>query len=567
MMAGEAKKLGVDAEGLSSILQDTADRVGEFTRLGEGEFVDIYEQFFKPIGIGAQELKDMRPEVVLMTLQEQMTAAGIAANEQKSIYEQLASDSSHLADVWGMTTDQLVKLNEAKRDKGEIFSADEVQRGNDIYKKVQEMKSSFVHLGAAIVLAFEKPLSWAFDAVNSLANFLTDILITTDTERLEAVNKEIARLQKKNPDGYSYIGTDAQRILDEQLLNNLIGERAQLEKQIADTRKEQAKELIPYKAADDAKGTPVDDTGTAYGEKTAEKNAKTALAAYRLEQKKIKDGKRKIDQEFAALDRFELLANAAITSLEDDPLVKMELDLDEKLKELRKAYMESDLADTQTFVEASKAIWQEYYDSLKQMNNDTLQNNLNGASQFSSALSNSFGALADAMDSAGKSGSNAYKAAIVAQKTFALTSASLALGQAVAQAYAAPDSVTVAQKFANAAAITSAVGGVISSISSIAYGGGRKYGGGVSAGKMYEFGENGVEMFQSGAKNYMLPGRDGTVIPSGSVGGGYVINQTFNVESGQLENPETLQRLMQATKMQTMQIMQQQTMQGGMLAR
>jgi hypothetical protein len=59
-------------------------------------------------------------------------------------------------------------------------------------------------------------------------------------------------------------------------------------------------------------------------------------------------------------------------------------------------------------------------------------------------------------------------------------------------------------------------GGFFGSLLSGLFGGGRAGGGGVQAGKVYEIGENGPELF--------APGQSGTIIPNGGAGGATVVN-------------------------------------------
>lgn len=63
------------------------------------------------------------------------------------------------------------------------------------------------------------------------------------------------------------------------------------------------------------------------------------------------------------------------------------------------------------------------------------------------------------------------------------------------------------------------------------FGGGRAGGGPVSGNRLYEVGERGPEVFQSGGRMWMIPGRDGTVHPNGSMAaaGNLAVNQTIVV--------------------------------------
>jgi len=77
------------------------------------------------------------------------------------------------------------------------------------------------------------------------------------------------------------------------------------------------------------------------------------------------------------------------------------------------------------------------------------------------------------------------------------------------------------------------VGQIKSAQASIA--GAREFGGNVRAGSLYEVGERGDEMFSAGGRNYLLPGRSGTVSPNNTItnAGNNTINAYFNIyESG-----------------------------------
>lgn len=64
------------------------------------------------------------------------------------------------------------------------------------------------------------------------------------------------------------------------------------------------------------------------------------------------------------------------------------------------------------------------------------------------------------------------------------------------------------------------------------FGGGRASGGPVRKGMLYEVGERGPELLQSGGRNYMIPGRDGYVQPNGAAasGGNVYVQPTIMVQ-------------------------------------
>lgn len=204
------------------------------------------------------------------------------------------------------------------------------------------------------------------------------------------------------------------------------------------------------------------------------------------------------------LGKFESLATSAITSAEDDPEVQLAMQRDEKLKELRQAYMDADLADTQQFVDASKAIWQSYNDDLEALSQARALNTL-------ASFQSTFDALAGVFKNAQGEQSNAFRAMFAISKGFAVAQAGLNLSKAISDAYAW-GGMTIPEKFASAAAIAAAGGQVISAIGSASYSG-REHGGSVMAGVPYEVGEkNKPELL-------MIPGNNGKVFSNAEVKG------------------------------------------------
>lgn len=153
-----------------------------------------------------------------------------------------------------------------------------------------------------------------------------------------------------------------------------------------------------------------------------------------------------------------------------------------------------------------------------------------------SASSDFFGGMADLTGAFAGEQSGAYKALFAISKGFAIANAALQLQTAIANASALPWP-------ANFPAIAQAValgGQIASGIAGVNYGGAREFGGPVDAGKMYRVGEGGKpEVFQSGGKNFMIPGDGGKVIPNDQIGGGSGFQQNVNIHNYGNENVQT----------------------------
>ncbi|MCK3656229.1 phage tail tape measure protein [Pasteurellaceae bacterium Macca] len=132
-----------------------------------------------------------------------------------------------------------------------------------------------------------------------------------------------------------------------------------------------------------------------------------------------------------------------------------------------------ELAQLQSFYD-QKLMTEEEFQKRKQQlianyENERWQKEMTQYATGLNDLGGAFGTLASAVEQSAGKQSAAYKAMFAVSKAFAIAEATVKLSQAIAQAMAAPDSLTPVQKFANMAAVASAGANVISQITSVAF--------------------------------------------------------------------------------------------------
>lgn len=129
------------------------------------------------------------------------------------------------------------------------------------------------------------------------------------------------------------------------------------------------------------------------------------------------------------------------------------------------------------------------------------QSTMNSLSAFASTIGN----LAEIAEKGGEKSFGIYKALASAQAAIAATMAVLSvLGDPTVPTYLKP---------ILAGSIAGLAGAQVAMINKASYGGGRLYGGGVEAGKLYPVTEDGrPEILQQGNKSYLLPGSRGNVV-------------------------------------------------------
>ena len=156
--------------------------------------------------------------------------------------------------------------------------------------------------------------------------------------------------------------------------------------------------------------------------------------------------------------------------------------------------------------------------------------------------------LNQAVGALAQMGIQAMKNAVIGEAASSAAVAQAAIsGPAIAAAYApAASMVSLASYGSNAIAAQAGIASTMGMTKMLSLSGGRRYGGGVSAGNMYRVNENGQsEVFQNSAGQQMfIPGQSGKVVPadgSGSAPVNVIINNTApnTTVENQGYNPDT----------------------------
>lgn len=183
-------------------------------------------------------------------------------------------------------------------------------------------------------------------------------------------------------------------------------------------------------------------------------------------------------------------------------------------QELETARYETDLAELNTQLMNEEIAYEDYYARLM-----ALQSAHAATSQkieqargkaILSSVSQSFDAATAAIGSAFGQQNAMYKAMFAASKAFAIAESAILIQQALAGAWALPFP-------ANLPAVAQVVAGtasILSNINSVAFGGGRQYGGPVDPSGLYRINETGAPeiLNLANGRQYMLPNSRGEVV-------------------------------------------------------
>lgn len=300
--------------------------------------------------------------------------------------------------------------------------------------------------------------------------------------------------------------------------------------------------------------------------------------AAREHQIELEDKAKQLNEQFNPVDA--LKQRHALEMQQADELFNKQMINEETLNALKQQHAEELLASQWEQFRAQGGInglIGDMTDGLSGGATNAVVGLLNGTQNLESAFANiGTTILGKVVGSIAEMGAEYVKQMILSEAA----SASAMSGQA---ATAAATGASIASSMAPAAAATatatmgtapmiamSAISALMAGITGL-FGGGRYNGGAVDSGKFYRVGEsNKPELFQSGGRQYMIPGEGGRIIPNrdigGNGGGGITMNNTFNItaENGWTEqDSKALQETMKKVAMGV--VREQSTRPGGML--
>lgn len=236
-------------------------------------------------------------------------------------------------------------------------------------------------------------------------------------------------------------------------------------------------------------------------------------------------GKKFAQQEIAA---YRVMPDAQ-TGNSIDLLAQIDLEEQQKLAALAK-YQAIDKENTQLYEDAKTAIQQQAANERINIARTEAQRQVDVVNTMLNGISQGFDGLATIIANSKGKNNAAYKALFAISKGFATAQAALNLQLAISNAMA---SGPFPWNMAAMAQVAAAGGSLISSIASVGYSGGRRYGGTVSAGNAYRVNEDGrSEIFQTaGGQQMFIPNQSGKVISADKAGGGGVQNVYFTINT------------------------------------
>lgn len=257
----------------------------------------------------------------------------------------------------------------------------------------------------------------------------------------------------------------------------------------------------------------------------------------------------------------------AFTGDAQDPAANINLQEQRKLDALEQ-YQQMGVLSAQQYEDAKTAIQQQAANERINIARTEAQRQVDVVNTMLNGISQGFDGLATIIANSKGKNNTAFKALFAISKGFATAQAALNLQLAISNAMA---SGPFPWNMAAMAQVAAAGGSLISSIASVGYSGGRRYGGTVSAGNAYRINEDGrSEIFQTaGGQQAFIPNQSGKIIPADKVGGGGGVVQhiTFEINTTGGIDDATMAKMAQMMKQVSLSTIRDQQRPNGLLRR
>lgn len=562
-----ASTAGIEQQKLADILKDTQDKVGDFVQTGGGGMADFFENIAPKVGVTADQFRKLSGPDALQLYVSSLEKANVSQSDMVFYMEAIASDSSLLLTLLKDNGEAMGEWADKAEELGAILGTDTIAAAKEAKKEFQTLGLVYEGLKNRIVQQVLPSLMAVTDQFTDTAEGTAKLdeisrIASTGMKLLGVAGTVVAGIFKSVGTAIGGAGAVLGRILDFDPSGAF---------SLANEVFDDFNENLMKTGADAAKiwnGTvkailiepPEPKTGNL--SKGFEKESKKIVSDFEKAQEKVKDilegisedvetygmtssektifgimklGASEAQVEVARLklatldwldatvagmeeiekyeqERQERTADVLHSIQEEIDLMGMTVEQQEIYNNLKWAGVDAESERGKQIVENTK---------LLQAQRDQMQTQV---------------AVMDGVRDAGKGffmdlaeGSKSFKESFVdALETIRDRLIALAAEKLIEQIFGQQGSTNTG----SSGGWMQAAGQIIGSL----FGGGRATGGPVTAGRMYEVGENGRPELITNAngKQYLIPGNNGNVSPLGSGGASGSPNFaiTINIEDG-----------------------------------
>lgn len=153
-----AEQLGVTQDQLGSILADVQEKLGEFSATEGGGAADFFEALQNNTSLTTDEIRNLGKVVqgkdgveAIQLLKDKMDELGATSQEQRFVFESLASDLGNLLPLFDQGGAKLADYEEALDKAGVVKTEEAIQNSIIFSNQIQDLKTKFEGLHTQLV--------------------------------------------------------------------------------------------------------------------------------------------------------------------------------------------------------------------------------------------------------------------------------------------------------------------------------------------------------------------------------------------------------------------------------
>jgi len=164
-----AKSVGVEQDGLATILEDVNEKFGEFISTGAGPLKDFFDVIAPKVGVTADNFRRLSGPEALQLYVKSLEDAGVNQEQMTFYMEALSDESTKLLPLLRNNGEGMKEMGKKAEEAGVIMgqkALDDSKKYNDELKKLEDQASE---TGRSIALFLMPPLTKMLETLNGIS--------------------------------------------------------------------------------------------------------------------------------------------------------------------------------------------------------------------------------------------------------------------------------------------------------------------------------------------------------------------------------------------------------------
>ncbi|MCP4493121.1 MAG: hypothetical protein GY820_38355 [Gammaproteobacteria bacterium] len=227
-LAFATNTVGVSLEKLGDMAKDTNEKVGEYLATGGGgfqDFADVLGLTAREARAAAEEFQTMSGPDVLQSMVDQMSAAGVSAEQMSFALEGMASDTTDLIPLLENGGEKLKALRNEFDDLGVTISAEDIKKIKDVTVELDKMTNIFSNQGKQLIADYSEEIISVINATVTVAQKTADAfeVITTGLGNIVALAQAAYSDLIDGTDTFAEVLAERSE-MSKEALNDLLGQ-------------------------------------------------------------------------------------------------------------------------------------------------------------------------------------------------------------------------------------------------------------------------------------------------------------------------------------------------------